>query len=496
MRAWPEAPRVYEINTRVWLAEIWRREGRRLTLGQVPDSDLESIAQYGFDAVWLMGVWTVGPAPIAASHAPSALEEYRRVLPDLTESDVSGSPYAVSNYEVDRSLGGDTALRTLRDRLAHRGLRLMLDFVPNHTACDYPLIQTHPSAYVGGAPEDLDRDPQGFFRTPAGAVLAHGRDPYFPPWQDTAQVNYGNPAARQAMMQTLARIAERCDGVRCDMAMLLLPDVMERTWGARLGPQWVRKSFWGEAIAYVRARRSGFLFMAEVYWGLEGRLQAEGFDFTYDKALYDRLRDGDAAGTRRHFARPAEAQRYEARFVENHDEPRAATLGALAHPAAVLAFLSLGLKLLHEGQLEGRLVKLPVQLRRRPDEPVNAETVQFYRRLLAILREPAFADGTFVPIAPRPAGPGDDSHESLVAFFRQAMAGPDEEVGWLVVANLGRDASYSRIPLPGPLGATRDYVFEDRLNEARYVRPGAELTEPGLFVALDAGAAHVFRVTR
>jgi Alpha amylase, catalytic domain len=497
MRAWPGAPRVYEINTRIWLAEMSRRDGRRLTLAQVPDAELDALARLGFDALWLMGVWSVGPAPIAFFREPSYLDEYRHVLPDLTTEDVAGSPYAVSNYEVDRALGGDTALRTLRDRLAHRGLRLMLDFVPNHTACDHPLIQMHPAAYVGGTSADLDRDPQSFFRTPAGAVIAHGRDPYFPPWRDTAQVNYGHPAARQAMMQTLARIVERCDGVRCDMAMLLLPDVMEKTWGPRLGPHWVRKSFWGEAIAYVRARRPEFLFMAEVYWGLESRLQAEGFDFTYDKSLYDDLRAGDAANVRRHFARPIEAQGYQARFVENHDEPRAAAeFGPRAFAAAVLALLSPGLKLLHDGQLEGRRVKLPVQLRRRPTEPADAATRRFYEALLAVLREPAFGDGSFVPIVAGSAGPGDDTHQSLVAFFRQGTPAPADELGWLVVSNLGPAPAYARIALPVPLDPRREYGFADRLNGSRYVRGAAEIQESGLFVALEPNASHVFRIDR
>lgn len=495
MRAWPEAPRIYEINTRVWLAEQQRRAGRRLTLAQIPDTELDALAAHGFDGVWLMGVWSIGAAPAAFCRTPAYLDEYRQALPDLTADDVTGSPYAVSSYEVDRALGGDTALRTLRDRLAHRGLGLILDFVPNHTACDYPLIQTHPTAFVSGKPEDLARNPGAFFKTPAGGILAHGRDPHFPPWQDTAQVNYGHPAARQAMMQTLARIAERCDGVRCDMAMLLLPDVMEKTWGARLGAHWVRKSFWGEAISYIRARRAGFLFMAEVYWGLEGRLQAEGFDFTYDKTLYDLLHRGDAAGVRRHLSRTVEAQRYDARFVENHDEPRSpVSFGPRAQVAAVVAFLGPGLKLLHEGQLEGRRVKLPVQLRRRPDEPVDSETRDFYQRLLPILREDAFTGGSFVLLETRAAGPEDASHLSTVAFFRRTKTVGSEERGWLVVANLGAERAYARVPVPVPLDPTAEYVFEDRLNDSRYLRSGEEVTAAGLFVDLAPYASHVFRI--
>jgi hypothetical protein len=294
------------------------------------------------------------------------------------------------------------------------------------------------------------------------------------------------------MLQTLARIAERCDGVRCDMAMLLLPDVMEKTWGARLGTGWIRKSFWGEAIANVRARRSGFLFLAEVYWGLEGRLQAEGFDFTYDKTLYDRLRDGNVAGTRQHLGRPAETQRWHVRFTENHDEPRAAAqFGDRGEAAAVLTYLSPGLKLFHEGQLEGRKVKLPVQLRRRPEEPEDPAARLLHDRLLEVLRDPAFDGGSFALVPPVAAdSPG---HENVLAFVRRSAA-PDAPF-WLAAVNLGASRAAARLPLPWRVDPGRTYLFDDRLHDARYERPGAELGERGLVVALDGGRAHVFRVT-
>jgi hypothetical protein len=494
MRRWPDEPRVYEINTRVWLTELSQRDGQRLTLAQVPDKDIEAIAARGFDAVWLMGVWTVGVSPIGISRTSARLAELRKTLPDLTIADAIGSPYAVSDYQVDKTLGGDAALRTLRERLARRGLGLVLDFVPNHTACDHPLVLTHPTAFIGGTPDDLAREPDAFFKTPSGAVIAHGKDPYFPAWIDTAQVHYGRPAARQAMMQTLARIAERCDGVRCDMAMLLLPDVMEKTWGSRLGPQWIRKSFWGEAIANVRARRADFLFLAEVYWGLESRLRAEGFDFAYDKSLYDRLREGDVAGVRRHLSRPLEVQSYDARFVENHDETRAAQqFGARARAAAVVTFLSPGFKLFHEGQLEGWKVRLPIQLRRRPPEPADPETAAFYARLLEILRDDAFRNGSFALVLTRPASPDDRSHETMVAFFRRAEPA-GSTIGWLVVTNLGAARSQARLRVPAPLETARDYVFHDRLADVRYDRKGAELTSEGLYVGLEPYASHVFEI--
>ena len=132
------------------------------------------------------------------------------------------------------ALGGDEALARLRERLRDRGLKLMLDFVPNHTALDHPWVEDHPEYYVVGTELDLARAPQNYtwVKRPGGdRLLAYGRDPYFPGWPDTLQLNYGNPATQDAMLGELLRIAGQCDGVRCDMAMLVLPEVFERTWG-------------------------------------------------------------------------------------------------------------------------------------------------------------------------------------------------------------------------------------------------------------------------
>ena len=228
-------------------------------------------------------------------------EEWRRAyaeaLPGFTEDDVCGSPFAIGAYTVHKDFGGDAALARLRERFRGRGLRLLLDFAPNHTALDHSWVQSHPEYYVHGSDEDLSREPHNYKRMQTGrgpAVLAHGRDPYFPGWPDTLQLNYRHSGLRQAMIAELRGIADRCDGVRCDMAMLLLPEVIARTWGGRSRPadgaDPVDAPFWPEAIAAVRARRPDFLFLAEVYWDLEWELQQQGFDYTYDKRLYDRLR--------------------------------------------------------------------------------------------------------------------------------------------------------------------------------------------------------------
>jgi glycosidase len=322
-------PSLFQVNTRVRLSELAPELGRPATLDDVPDGELDRIAADGFDLVWFLGVWQTGEAARRVSRSkPEWLEEYRRVLPDFKDSDVSGSCFAVRDYRVHTDFGGDAALARLRERLRRRGLRLVLDFVPNHMAPDHPWVQQHPDYFVAGTEEKLAAEPQNYARA-GSRILAYGRDPYFDGWPDTFQLNYGNPELQRAMMGELERIAGQCDGVRCDMAMLVLPDVFERTWGIRAD------LFWPKATDSVRRKQPAFLFMAEVYWDLEWTLQQQGFDYTYDTRLYDRLEHGAARPVREHFFAGLDYQDRMARFLENHDEPRAAaTFPPEVHRAA------------------------------------------------------------------------------------------------------------------------------------------------------------------
>jgi glycosidase len=253
-------------------------------------------------------------------------------------TDIPGSGFAITGYTVSESLGGDAALARLRERLRQRGLRLMLDFVPNHTGPDHHWVEEHPEYYILGRELDLARAPQNYTwvkRKGGDLLLAYGRDPYFAGWPDTLQLNYGNPELQQAMIGELERIAGQCDGVRCDMAMLVLPDVFESTWGI------TAQLFWPQATESVRRKYPNFQFMAEVYWDREWTMQQQGFDYAYDTRLYDRLREGHARSVREPFHAGLDYQDKLARFLENHDEPRAAaTFAPDQHAAAaVLTFL-------------------------------------------------------------------------------------------------------------------------------------------------------------
>jgi hypothetical protein len=497
---WPKFPLVYEINTRIWLNELSVRANRGLFLDQVPNEELERIARLGFQCIWLMGVWTTGPEAIKVARTdPDLLKDYKKALPDLRTDDIIGSPYAVSKYEVSPSLGGRQGLAGLRNKMGRYGLRLMLDFVPNHMSRDHWLIGEQPDVFVQGTDDDLARNPKAFFKSPSGKVIACGRDPYFPAWEDTAQINYAQASGRNVMKGKILDIASQCDGVRCDMAMLILPEILERTWGPKLGANPNRASFWKETIPEVLKQNPNFLFMAEAYWDLEWRLQQEGFNFTYDKTLYDRLRKSDFRGVRQHLQGDKNFEERCARFVENHDEPRAAaSFGpGRAQSAAVATFFCPGLKLFYEGQLEGRKVRPPVQLGRRPNEPEDIETAIFYEKILDVLHDPIFQDGNFEVREVQSAGWGDVSNDAVLAMYWTPSARTTLRcVGYLIVVNLTGFRAYGRIPLPQTTFISgKQFVFYDRYDAKRYERDGNELGWPGLYVSLEGHQPHLFEIT-
>jgi glycosidase len=481
-------PFIYEINTWVWLDELSRREGAAVDLAGVPQREWDAIAKLGFDAVWLMGVWERSPAGIAIALENEALiESFRRALPDFDTGDVVGSPYCIRDYRVDAHLGGPDGLAAARAALAERGLGLILDFVPNHVAPDHPWTNTHPEYFVRGSDDDLERDPASFVRA-GGGVLANGRDPYFPAWPDVVQLNAFSSDLRAAVVETLGAIAAQCDGVRCDMAMLMMNDTFQRTWGERGGPR-PADDYWPTVIPAVKSGHPAFVFLAEAYWDLEWALQQQGFDYCYDKRLYDRLVSDDAESVHGHLTAEVAYQQRLVRFIENHDEPRAAATfpPEKARAAAVTTLGQTGARLVHEGQLEGRTVQLPVFLSRRPDEPADLELRAFYEKLLAALGDRVFRDGEW-QLGERSGWEGNDTWQNLVAW------GWRGESRKLVIVNLGGEAASGHVSLPWDELRGRLWQLDDAAGGESYERSGDDLRD-GLYVALDPWSWNLFDLT-
>jgi len=485
-------PSLYQINSRVWLTELSQALNRPATLDDIPDTELDRFADLGFDWIWFLSVWQTGPRSQQVSRDnPEWHREYQETLPDLHEEDIAGSGFAIIGYTTQPDLGGNAALARLRERLRQRGLKLMLDFVPNHVGLDHPWAEDHPDYFIQGTEHDLAVDPQNYTRVRRSGgeqILAYGRDPHFSGWPDTLQLNYANPALQQAMMGELMKIAEQCDGVRGDMAMLVLPDIFERTWGRRTEP------FWPPAIERVRDRHPGFLFMAEVYWDLEWTLQQQGFDYAYDKRLYDRLREGRALPVRKHFNRGLDYQDKLARFLENHDESRAAATFSpdMHRAAAVISFLAPGLRFFHQGQFEGRRKRISPHLVRGPQEPVDETLKSFYEQLLAVLRLPVVRNGQWHLLECAPGGEGKPTSDSFLIF---AWQGKDDE-SLVVAVNYAPHPSQCHVRLPFPRLAGKSWRLQDQLSPAGYQWNGDDLQGSGLFLDMAPWQAAVYILIR
>lgn len=475
---------ILEVNTRVWLRRLGG--GTPLSLDSVADSILDTWKNQGFDAIWLMGVWHASNegAEIARNHE-GLQREFRDTLSDLKpQEDITGSPYAVADYRVREDLGGNEALAGFRERLRKRGLKLILDFVPNHTAIDHPWVFEHPEWYVQGYPDDKYNS-RGFgVESDEGErVICHGKDPYFPPWTDTAQLDYRNPDLQEALRDLLKQLADICDGVRCDMAMLVLSEVFGRTWGSH------PEEFWPRAIFETRAANPDFLFMAEVYWGKDKELLEMGFNLTYDKVPLDQAVHGPL-WDRDLFDLPESEHRRRVRFLENHDEPRIASRidKNRAFAAASWLFSLPTTRLIYEGQLEGAKVRPPVQLLRAPEEPVDETVRDFYGKLLETLKVPVIRSGIWALLETRSAWQGNDSHTRILG---QAYDLYDEHIR--IFVNWADHRSQCWIDIKfGDLHG-KEVVLRDSLNGMTYVRDGVELMMRGLYLDLPPWHAHVFK---
>jgi glycosidase len=372
---------IFELNARVY--------GK--PFNKITNKELKRISSLGFDWLWIMGIWreSEGGRNIARQQAP----------------DFEASPYAIMDYEVNPALGGESAYRDLVERAHAAGLRVMADFVPNHMAVDSPLIDSHPEFFIQSHPEWRPERQEDYFNHRVGR-LAHGRDPYFAGWTDTAQLDYLHPGLRAHQIDVLKRMATMVDGLRCDMAMLVLREQIKNQWYTYV--DWdgfnyhMPEEFWSEAIRAVRSIRSDFIFMAEVYWDKEPYLQQLGFDLTYNKKLYDLLEHNVSPEEIAHYlgSTSNDYLAHSVHFLENHDEERAAVrFGSRQRPAAALSFAIPGVPFVHQGQMEGFKEKLPVQrIRPLTVEKEDEDLQRFYKQLLACVKDPLFRNNDMLPL--------------------------------------------------------------------------------------------------
>jgi hypothetical protein len=480
-----------ELNTVTWLSRLRETQGARLSLDRIPEETWKSFRSEGMDFIWLMGVWKRSPrGRRMALKEPNLHRAFDLLRPGWKPEDVAGSAYAVTGYEVNPYLGGRSCLKRLHRRVRKAGLKLILDFIPNHFALDHPWTLSRPARFVGASPRRAAAHPEWFFQTGKGKLLAHGRDPYFAPWCDTVQINYFSPQTRKAMIDELLRIAEVSDGVRCDMAMLILNEVFGRVWGEYAKPPEGLSEFWQEAIAAVKSRHPGFIFLGEVYWDLEWRLQQLGFDYTYDKRLYDRLLHNPARDVRSHLMAEAAYQTRSARFVENHDEDRSlAVFGTTrAQAAAVISSTVPGMAFFYDGQQAGKKLRAPVHLRAEREEPRDPEVAYFYQKLFRFIDSDLLRYGQWKLLEVLSTSPENNTHENLLAW------GWRRNGDWkLVVVNYSGVTSQGKVIVPASwLRGCGGVKLLDRASGLVFERSAEDIARGGLYIELGPWKSHWF----
>jgi hypothetical protein len=473
------SPIVYELAAEAWLQELSAAAGHTVSLANVPQDTITELQASGFDAVWLTGVWKHGANPekfpeasLTASSAGQLLNHHGRQVP---------SAVAIYEYAVDQRYGGDEALDALRARLKALGISLYLDFTPNHFAADHSWIKEHSDYLVQGGPEDIARRPDRYFRS-GETIFARGRGPETA-WSGTVQVDYRKAVVRQSMALLLNTLAGMCDGLFCATASLICAGMFRITWGGDFEGE--DPEFWPDAIASVKKQYPDFAMIAESNG--DGSVSAAGlfqfgFDFAYDKRLYDLIIARNVPGIFVHLRATGENQRRMVRFIEPRGETRIGSgLGnEYRRPAAVLATTLPGMRLLHQGQLQAAGA-----------EQAGASLAFWYRALLHSLRHPVIRMGQWTLLDVREAWPWNWSFEKILAYCWRLG-----EHRRLVVINFADHPSQAFVSLRSLNLAEGPWRLQDEIGPDKYIRQGNELTGRGLFLYMLEFGCSIMRIER
>jgi len=482
---------LYLINTRLWINELSEKYNQKITISTIPDAEWkDKFEQY--DIFWFMGIYQ--PSEAGLVNAKKYSDQYRYALPNInSETDIVASPFAIPDYSPNPLIAKDwNEWDKMVDKLHLNNKKVYLDFVGNHTAIDHPWAKSHPEYFIQGDEYQYKNNPNFYIEVEndkGKKYLAHGKDPNFPEWSDTLQLNYAQPEVQKIMEEQLLILADHSDGLRCDMAMLLNSSTFVRTWGWCLNDDQKnylkQNEFWKKVIPKVKEKaknngKENFEFMAEAYW--EKEELGESFDYIYCDEFYknicktahgessDIIKNqiyflADLPKTRRHYK--------DVIYIENHDEERAIkSMGRDFSKAAVVvaSLIPNSMLMINQGQEDGKMIRPPMQINHFPKENQDLDLKDYYQNIIDLKKTRLFKEGNWQIV--------DANSTKIIA---QKVTSPDNKIAAIIYTNLSPDKSYGRLNDVKNGHAANVYNMNDRRKIV-----SDQLRDGGMFIALDS----------
>jgi Alpha amylase, catalytic domain len=370
--------KLYQIHTRDFLFKI----SPTAKLKDVPVGFWQDLKLKGINQIYLLGVWSV--CDFAHNLAKKSY------ITTASQTTV-GSCFSIDDYTIDPIIATEQEFLDFKKMINGLEMNLVLDFIPNHFGCSTPLLDSNPEVFLKTTQPDLDSQ---FWFDHNGIKFLYGKDPNFGSWHDTVQVDYSNPKTHAFMKQKLEYIATMCDGVRCDMSMLVESEIFQRTWSNLLQRELPPySSFWQTVIPKIKNLYPNFIFIAEVYWEMEKQMIGSGFDYVYNKSFLDYLIHQD-------YAKLQANLRYFnvdhcVYFLENHDENRSASTlekSKISLCVVLLCFLG-GIQFFYDQQWQGQSVRNPIQILESQTTQTNLKIELLYKNLLEYTQQSVFEIG-------------------------------------------------------------------------------------------------------
>jgi len=546
-------------STLVWLFQLSQKYGKEINrLDQVPDEELDELSRRGFTGLWLIGLWE-------RSNASKTIKQW------TGNPEAAASAYSLYDYDVAGELGGWDALGNLRDRCMRRGIRLGSDMVPNHTGIDSRWMVEHPDRFLqlpyppfqtynyncgnlsGRDDITVQIEEHYFDRTDAAVVfkrinnhtgetryIYHGNDGTSMPWNDTAQIDFLNPEAREAVIRTIIGVCQQFSIVRFDAAMTLAKRHIQRLWypvpgqGGDIASRAehaisndefnarIPNEFWREVVDRCAAEAPHTLLLAEAFWMMEGYfVRTLGMHRVYNSAFMNMLKNEDNAKYRATIKNTLEfdpeiLKRF-VNFMNNPDEDTAVAQfgkGDKYFGICTLLVTMPGLPMFGHGQIEGFEEKYGMEYRRsyKDEEPDGYLVDRHEREIFPLVKRRALFSGSSDFRLYDLYTEGGSVNENVFAYSNRAWMGGHEEralifynnsyhetAGWIKASDPAipqANGSRRRDSLSEALALHNDdshfTLFRDQRSGLWYIRSSKAIFENGFFVALNGYEAQVF----